>query len=77
MGFDAFLCKYGLFLGFKRDFSKIHDNIDVVRVANEIKPCGVKNLSLTFSHLSAWACFTRACLARACFARAFTSEDVS
>ena len=33
------------FLGFKIDSSKIYDNIDVVRVANEIKPCGVNILS--------------------------------
>ena len=38
-------------MGFKKDFSKIHDNVDVVRVANEIKPCGVKNLSSTESFL--------------------------
>jgi len=31
-------------LGFRRDFSKIHDNVDVVWVANKIKPRGVKNL---------------------------------
>ena len=59
-------------LGFKRDFSKIHDNVDVVQVANEMKPCGVKNLSLTFSPPSAWSCFVRVCLARAC-----TSEDIT
>ena len=57
------LCKYGLLLekplsismrqiiwallGFKGDLPKIHDNIDVVRVANKIIPCGVKNLSST------------------------------
>ena len=35
-------------LGFKIDSSKIHDNIDVVRVANEMKSCGVKNLPSTF-----------------------------
>ena len=34
-------------LGFKREFPKIHDNIDVVWVVNEIKPCSVKILSLT------------------------------
>ena len=33
------------FLGFKIDSSKIYDNIDVVRVANEMKSCDVKNLS--------------------------------
>ena len=63
--------------GFKRGFPIIHDNVDVVRVANEMKPCGVKNLSSTFSPPSAWACFARACLVRACFARACTSEDIS
>ena len=35
------------FFGFKRDFFKIHDNIDVIQVANEIKPCGMKILSST------------------------------
>ena len=35
------------FLGFKIDSPKIHDNIDVVRVANEMKSCGVKNLPST------------------------------
>ena len=34
-------------LGFRRDFPKIHDNVDVMRIANEMKPCGVKNLSST------------------------------
>ena len=34
-------------LGFRRDFSKIYDSVDVAWVANEIKPCGMKNLSLT------------------------------
>ena len=34
-------------LGFKIDSPKIHDNIDVVRVANEMKPCGVKILPST------------------------------
>ena len=34
-------------LGFKRDFPKIHNNVDVVQVTNEMKLCGVKNLSLT------------------------------
>ena len=43
----ASFCEYGLFLGLKRDFVKLHDSVDVVQVANEIKPCGVKNLSLT------------------------------
>ena len=36
-------------LGFKIDSPKIHDNVDVVQVANEMKRCGVKNLSSTFS----------------------------
>ena len=34
-------------LGFKIDSPKIHDNIDMVRVANEMKSCGVKNLPST------------------------------
>ena len=34
-------------LGFKIDYPKIYDNIDVVQVASEMKPCGVKNLSST------------------------------
>ena len=34
-------------LGFRRDFPKIHDNVDVVQVVNVMKPCGVKNLSST------------------------------
>ena len=38
-------------LGFRRDFPKIHNNIDVVRVANEMKPCDVKNLSSTTIYL--------------------------
>ena len=32
-------------LGFKIDSSKIHDSVDVMWVANEMKPFGVKNLS--------------------------------
>ena len=32
-------------LSFKRGFPKIHDDVDVVWVANEMKSCGVKNLS--------------------------------
>ena len=35
------------FFGFKIDFFKIHDNIDVIQVANEIKSCGMKILSST------------------------------
>ena len=34
-------------LGFKIDSPKIHDNIDMVRVANEMKSYGVKNLPST------------------------------
>ena len=37
-------------LGFKIDYPKIHDNIDVVRVANEMKPCGVKNFPSTMCY---------------------------
>ena len=36
-------------LSFKIDSPKIHDNIDVVRIANKMKPCDVKNLPLTSS----------------------------
>ena len=32
-------------LSFKIDYPKIHDNVDMVWVANEMKPRGVKNLS--------------------------------
>ena len=46
MGFEpwalvSFCVNMGSF-GLKRDFPKILDNIDVVGVANEMKPCGVK-----------------------------------
>ena len=34
-------------LVFKIDSPKIYDNIDLVRVANEMKPCSAKNLSST------------------------------
>ena len=34
-------------LDFKRNLLNIYDNIDVVWVANEIKPCGMKKLSST------------------------------
>ena len=48
MGFDAFfLCKYRLFWALEKIFPKIHDIVDVVRVANEMKSCGEKNLSST------------------------------
>ena len=33
-------------MGFKRGFPKIHDNVDVVRVANEMKPCNVEKFVL-------------------------------
>ena len=36
-------------LVFKIDSPKIYDNIDVVRIANEMKSCGVKNLPSTLS----------------------------
>ena len=45
-------------LGFKIDSPKIYDNIDVVRVANEIKSCGVKNLSSTHGNCSKFPFFT-------------------
>ena len=38
------------FLGFKIDSPKIHGNVDVVWVTNEMRPRGVKNLSSTLSH---------------------------
>ena len=38
---------YRALLGFRRDFPKIHDSFDVVRVANKMKPCDMKNLSST------------------------------
>ena len=47
MSFDAFFVYIWALLGFRRDFPKIHDSVDVVWVANEMKPCGVKNLSST------------------------------
>ena len=46
MGFGIILWIWTL-LGFKIDFPKIHDNVDVMWVANEMKPRGVKNLSST------------------------------
>ena len=51
MGFSVILWIWTL-LGFKRDFSKIHASIDMVWVANEMKPCGVKNLSSTSGRAS-------------------------
>ena len=44
MGFGIILWIWTL-LGFKGDFPKIHDSVDIVQVANEMKPCGVKILS--------------------------------
>ena len=26
-------------MGYRRDFPKIHDSVDVLRIANEMKPC--------------------------------------
>ena len=49
MGFGIIL-RIRTLLGFKIDSPKIHDNIDVVRVANEMKPCGVKNLPSTMCY---------------------------
>ena len=34
-------------LGFKGDLPKIHDNVDVARVTNEMMPCGMKKESST------------------------------
>ena len=48
MGFGPWaLASLWALLNFKVDFPKIHNNVDVVQVANEIKPYGVKKLSLT------------------------------
>ena len=49
MGFDIILWIWTI-LGFKRDFLKIHDSVDVVLVANEMKPYGVKNLFSTLGY---------------------------
>ena len=54
MGFDAMLCKHGLFWALKEIFPKIHDNVDVMWVAIEMKPCGVKILSSTKCFLKKW-----------------------
>ena len=43
------LCKYRLFWALREVFPKIHDNVDVVQVANRMKSCCVKNLSSTDS----------------------------
>ena len=49
MGFGlwalASFCVIWALLDFKRDFPKILDSIDMVRVVNEIKSCSVKILS--------------------------------
>ena len=42
-------------LGFRRDFPKIHDNVDVMQVANEMKLCCVKNLSSTTSKMAKYS----------------------
>ena len=41
-------------LGFKIDSSKIHNSVDVMRIANEMKSCGVKNLSSTKRKWKCW-----------------------
>ena len=41
-------------LDFKIDSPKIHDSVDVVQVANEMKSCGMKNLSSTPFSWSSW-----------------------
>ena len=46
-GLWCLFCVKWALLGFRRDFPKIYDNVDVVQVANEIKQCGVKNSSST------------------------------
>ena len=51
MGFGISLWIW-TFLGFKRDFPKIHDSVNMVRVANDMKSCGVKNLSSTMWYLN-------------------------
>ena len=56
MGLDEIIPPW--VLGFKIYSRKIHDNIDMVRVANEMKPCGVKNLPST---IVIDACFARRC----------------
>ena len=56
MGLDEIIPPW--VLGFKIYSPKIHDNIDMVRVANEMKPCGVKNLPST---IVIDACFARRC----------------
>ena len=46
IGFSVILWIWTL-SGFKRDFPKIHDSVNVVQVTNEMKPCIVKNLFST------------------------------
>ena len=46
MGFNVILWIW-ILLGFKRDFPKIHDGVDLVRATNEMNTCGVKILPLT------------------------------
>ena len=55
MGFGPWaLASLWALLNFKVDFPKIHNNVDVVQVANEIKPYGVKNLSSTVFKQIKW-----------------------
>ena len=57
MGFSVILWTWTL-LDFKRDFPKNHDSVDLARVANEIKPCGMKILSSTPAIRHNWTtCF--------------------
>ena len=51
MGFGIILWIW-TFLGFKRNFPKIHDSVNMVQVANDMKSCGVKNLSSTMWYLN-------------------------
>ena len=44
-------------LGFKIDSPKIHDNVDVVWVTTEMRPCGVKNLSSTIVTVKVYQMF--------------------
>ena len=45
MGFDAFLCEYGLFWALEEIFPK--SMIMLTWCGSPMKPCGVKNLSST------------------------------
>ena len=46
MGFDAFLCKYGIFWALEEILPKIHDSVNLVQVANKMKSCDVKKFVL-------------------------------